>query len=263
MIRLMVGNQRGGVGKTTTAVNLARCFADKGLRTLLVDADPQGSIATVLKLRPENVLSGFLFGKLRLADCVVSPCTNLDILCGDRTTMEAEQRATGQFGRERVFEEAFAPADDKYDAVLIDVSPSISLMQACSQVYTRQVLIPVSMDTLSVSGAASSLLNSQMLSTAVKVDIKTVGMVPTIVDKRIGLMDVVMGMIEVLAKQNHTQVFPLIRTDTSVGKSMRAKQFLAEFDPKSRALEDYQKVAEMLIELLGTKSNEPAIETVA
>ena len=60
MMRLMVGNQRGGVGKTTTALNLARCFSDRGLRTLLIDADPQGSVSSVLKLRPEHYLSDFL-----------------------------------------------------------------------------------------------------------------------------------------------------------------------------------------------------------
>ena len=59
MIKLMIGNQKGGVGKTTTAITLARCLADRGLRTLLIDSDPQGSIAITLRLKPEAYHSGF------------------------------------------------------------------------------------------------------------------------------------------------------------------------------------------------------------
>jgi chromosome partitioning protein len=101
MIRLTIGNQRGGVGKTTTAVTLARLWAEKnGIRTLLVDADPQGSIGTILRVKPELFLNDFLWNKRRLADCVVQPIPNLDVLCSNRDTLEAEQRAIGTIGRE-------------------------------------------------------------------------------------------------------------------------------------------------------------------
>ena len=68
MIRLTIGNQRGGVGKTTTAVTIARLWSERGLRTLLVDADPQGSIGSILRVKPELYLNDFLWNKRRLAD---------------------------------------------------------------------------------------------------------------------------------------------------------------------------------------------------
>ena len=248
MMRMMVGNQRGGVGKTTTALSLARSFADRGLRTLLVDADPQGSISSVLKLRPEHYLADFLLKRLHLRDCVLNVRERLDVLCGGRTTTDAEQQVTSVVARERLFEDVFTNFDEVYDAVLIDVAPSISLMQACAMVYARHFLIPVAMDSLSVSGAGASLFYASTISRACRVSIKPIALLPTIVNKRIGLTEVVMNMIHALGQQNGIPTIGPIRTDTAVGKAHRAHQFLADFDPKSKALEDYELVTNQLLE---------------
>jgi chromosome partitioning protein len=248
VMRLMVGNQRGGVGKTTTAMTLARCFADRGFRTLLVDADPQGSISSVLKLRPEHYLADFLLRQLHLRDCVLKVSDTMDVLCGGRTTTDAEQQVTSVVARERLFEDMFSNFDEINDCVLIDVAPSISLMQACAMVYARHFLIPVAMDSLSVSGAGASLFYASTISRACRVPIKPVALLPTIVNKRIGLTEVVMNMIHALGQQNEIPTIGPIRTDTAVGKAHRAHQFLADFDSKSKALEDYDQVASQILE---------------
>jgi len=267
MMRLMVGNQRGGVGKTTTAMTLARCFADRGFRTLLIDADPQGSISSVLKLRPEHYLADFLLKQLHLRDCVMKLSDSLDVLCGGRTTTDAEQQVTSVVARERLFEDMFSNFDEVYDCVLIDVAPSISLMQACAMVYARHFLIPVAMDSLSVSGAGASLFYASTISRACRVPIKPVALLPTIVNKRIGLTEIVMNMIHALGDQNGIPTIGPIRTDTAVGKAHRAHQFLADFDNKSKALEDYEQVATQILEFFGmpsrTESSIPAVEAEA
>ena len=208
MIRLTIGNQRGGVGKTTTAVTIARLWAERGLRTLLVDADPQGSIGSILRVKPELYLNDFLWNKRRLADCVIQPVENLDVLCSNRDTLEAEQRATGTIGRERIFENIFQPIEDNYDAVLIDIGPSLSLMQICAMVYTTEYVIPISMDALSVTGATAFFNTAQQLEVQIRKSCRCVGLLPTIVDHRYQNTEMVMKMIHLTSEHYKVPVLP-------------------------------------------------------
>jgi chromosome partitioning protein len=247
VIRLTIGNQRGGVGKTTTAMTLARLWAERGLRTLLVDADPQGSIGSILKVRPELYLNDFLWNKRRLADCVVTPVENLDILCSNRDTLEAEQRAIGTIGRERIFENLFQSVESQYDAILIDIGPSLSLMQICAMVYTTDYLIPISMDALSVTGATAFFNTAEQLQVQIRKTCRCIGLLPTIVDNRYQNTEQVSRMIELISQNYRVPVLPGIRTDAVVARSIRMRQFISEIDPKAKCLDDYRVVSEHLI----------------
>ncbi len=251
MIKLMIGNQKGGVGKTTTAIALAHCMARRGLRTLLIDADPQGSIAITLKIKPEFYIADFILNQLRLQDCVANAAPRFDILCGNRETSAMEQRLFTSYGREHVFQKAFRPYERLYDAIIVDVAPSISLLQACSMVFCANVLIPVSMDTLSVSGAGATIFSSKTISESVEVPIAAAGLLPTIVNRRFGLTDIVMKMVEQLGATYSIPVLPAVRTDQTVARASRAHRLLADFDPDSKALEDYEAVTTLLLEKFG------------
>ncbi len=249
MIKLMVGNQKGGVGKTTTAITLARCLADRGLRTLLIDSDPQGSIAVTLKLKPEAYLADFILNQLRLPDCIVKVAERLDVLGGNRETTAMEQRIFTMYGRELVFQKAFGMYEESYDAIVVDVAPSISLLQACSMVFCQNVLIPISMDTLSVSGAGATIFSAQTIGDSVRVPIRSVALLPTIVNKRYGLTDVVMKMIDQLGETYKIPILNAIRTDQIIGKAARAHNMIVDLDPKAKALEDYDTATASLLEI--------------
>jgi chromosome partitioning protein len=254
VIRIVVSNQRGGVAKTTTAVNLARCFADRGLRTLLVDTDSQGSISTILGLKPQFTLHDFLIRQMVLKECIVPAHERIDVLCSDRKTMQAEDIISGQTLREVHFEQVFAEtrADRDYDAVVIDVAPSLTLFQTCAMLYTKQVLIPAAMETLSVQGASASISSASELNRLFKRQpgITSIGILPVMVNNRLQMTQTVMNALTDMAKELRVPLLPGIRTDTAVVKAARSKMFLADFDPKSKALEDYEQAAEILLSTL-------------
>ena len=250
MIKLVVSNQRGGVGKTTTATTLARSFADLGKRVLLIDTDSQGSVSAILGLKPEYTLYDFLISQIAFRMCIVPAHPKIDVMCSDRRTMEAEDVITSRMGREMAFEQAFAPHDHDYDAVIIDVAPSLTLFQTCAMMYTRHILIPAAMDSLSAAGAASNFQAVDTINRMFKVSppIRTLGILPVIVDRRLQMTDTVLEALEGLAAREHVPLFPVVRTDTQVVKAGRMRKFLADFDVKSKALEDYSKVARLLLD---------------
>lgn len=254
MIRMVVGNQRGGVAKTTTAVNLARCFADRGMRTLLVDADSQGSIATILGLKPRFTLHDFLIRQMALTECVVPAHPRIDVLCSDRKTMQAEDIISGRTLREVHFEQVLSEtgADREYDAVVVDVAPSLTLFQTCAMLYTKQVLIPAAMETLSVQGASASISSAIELNRLFKRQpgISSIGILPVMVNHRLQMTRTVLNALTEMSGELKVPLLPRIRTDTAVVKAARSQMFLADFDPKSKALEDYESTADILLRSL-------------
>ena len=250
MIRLVISNQRGGVSKTTTTTTLARVFADRGKRVLVIDTDPQGSISSVLSLKPEYGLYNFVIEKLRFDDCIVKVTDKLHVLCSNRETTKVETILMGQVAREHAFSQLFSQVEKDYDVVLIDVSPSITLLQTCAMVYAERVLIPIGMDTLSFQGAMASIEASKSLNQLLKVNIRTVGLLPVMVDRRLAMTSTVLEGLDGLSKATKIPLLHGIRTDQSVTKAARAGQFIIDYDPKGKAVEDYHTVANELMKLL-------------
>jgi chromosome partitioning protein len=254
MIRLVIANQRGGVAKTTTALVLARIYADQGKKVLLIDTDSQGSIGTIISLKAKYHLSDFLVGHIALEECLAPVHPNIDVLPSNRNTSRAEDLITAQGFREFVFEQMFSSYEHNYDVVLIDVAPSITLFQTCAMVYTRRVLIPVAMEILSVQGAMASLEAARTLNTmfanSYHLPVETVGMLPVMVDRRLAMTGIILDTLEQIAEKTGVPRLSPVRTDTSVVKANKEREFLVDFDPKSKALEDYQVVADEVLSIM-------------
>ena len=250
MIKLVVANQKGGVAKTTTSLNLARAFAERGLKVLLIDTDSQGSIATALGLKVTHSLYHFLISNYRFKDCIQSPHPNVDVLCSTRDTVEAEGILIPRPGRELIFQATLSPVEDAYDVILIDVAPSITLLQSCAMMYAQQILIPMTMDPLSLQGAFAALQTSKSLNTLFKASVQPVGILPVMVDRRLQMTDLILESINRLAAEHHFPVLHSVRTDSTVQKATRSRRFLLDFDPKCKAVEDYRIASDQLLEHL-------------
>jgi chromosome partitioning protein len=156
----------------------------------------------------------------------------------------------GKTGREMTFDILFSAVDGAYDAVLIDVAPSINLLQTCAMIYAQQLLIPVAMDPLSLQGAVASIETSKTLNQLFKTSIRPVAILPVMVDRRLQITEVIMDSLKALCDRFSIPMLPVIRTDSTITKATRAKQFLADYEPKCKAMEDYEVSSQKLLELL-------------
>ncbi len=250
MIRLVIANQKGGVAKTTTCLSLARCFADRGLKVLLIDTDSQGSIGATLGVKAENFLYNFIISNYRFKDCVVPVHENVDVICSNRETIDAEGILLPRTGRELTLQVVLAPVENTYDVVLIDVAPSITLLQSCALMYAQQVLIPLTMDPLSLQGAYAAIQTTKTLNMLFRVNIRPVAVLPVMVDRRLQMTEVIMESLQGIAAEYALPVLPAVRTDSTITKATRARKFLADYDPKCKAADDYRIAADQLLEHL-------------
>jgi chromosome partitioning protein len=247
MIKLVICNQKGGVAKTTTTLCMARCFAEKGLRVLLIDTDSQGSLATSLGIKFTNSIYHFLVNNYRLQDCVNQVHENIDVLCSTRQTIEVEGILTPRPGRELIFKTMLEPVEHQYDAVIIDVAPSITLLQSCALMYAQQAVIPLTMDPLSLQGAYAVLQTAWSLNSLFKASVKAVAILPVMVDKRLAMTDLIYQSIDAISKEHSLPILHSIRVDSTVQKASRSKKFLQDFDPKCKAVEDYRTATDELL----------------
>ena len=250
MIKLVIANQKGGVAKTTTSLCVARAFAERGLKVLLIDTDSQGSLATSLGLKVTNSLYHFLISNYRFKDCILPAHPNIDVLCSTRETIEAEGILTPRPGRELIFQVTLAPVEKDYDVIMIDVAPSITLLQSCAMMYTQQVVIPLTMDPLSLQGAFAAIQSSRSLNTLFKAAVRPAAILPVMVDRRLQMTDLIFESIHAISEEHGIPVLHSIRTDSTVQKATRSKKFLLDFDPKCKAVEDYRIASDQILEHL-------------
>lgn len=193
MIRIAIANQKGGVGKTTTAINLATALAASGWRCVLVDLDPQGNASTGLGLKQaERVHSSYdlLLGDASLKDAAISTMIpNLDIVPATVDLSGAEIELVEYEDRTGRLKAAFDKSDSHWDICLIDCPPSLGLLTINSLVAVDSILVPLQCEFFALEGLSQLLQTVERIQKRFNPDLAILGVALTMFDRRNRLTD--------------------------------------------------------------------------
>ncbi len=181
-----LANQKGGVAKTTTTLNLGVAFAEQGLRVLLVDLDPQGNLTMSQGLNPDTIeksMFDVLVHRLPIEEVIAK--REVDIAVASIDLAGAELALSSQIGRERALQKALAPVRENYDYILMDTPPSLGLLTINAFVAATGVIVPVQTEYLSLRGLVQLENTLTMVRENLNPDVHIVGILPTMYDRRL------------------------------------------------------------------------------
>ena len=251
---LAVFNHKGGTGKTTTAVTVAAGLAQRGRRVLLVDTDGQGNVAVSLGIKSERSLYHVLVMGLDLGQAVTPARPNLDVLPANETLAAAELYLAGKRQRDRVLGTRLAAARDLYDFVIIDCSPSLSLMNQNALVMADGLLCPVACDYLSLVGVRQVLRTLKQVNRVLGHPVELWGVLPTLFDARARLCHEALGT---LREHFGDRCLEPVRVAIKVKEAPAQGKTLFEYAPNSSATSDYLAVVDRLLDARPTDQQAP------
>jgi chromosome partitioning protein len=260
MRTISIANQKGGCGKTTTAINLSACLAHRGKKVLLIDMDPQGHAGLGLNINSdekENTIFDILCpsngGQLTLTDISENITENFDLVPADISLSIFDQHLSMVEGRENRLKQAINKVDQGYDIILIDCPPSLGLLTFNSLIASNEVIVPIEMSLFSLHGISKLLeiIDVVKKKAGHEMHVKVFG---TMVDIRTRISREVLD--EMRDHFDDMMFDTFIRSNVTLKEAAGFGKSILDYSQKASGFEDYMKLAEEVLSEEGMVGDE-------
>lgn len=246
---IVIANQKGGVGKTTTAINLSASLAELGQKVLIIDMDPQGNTTSGLgveKDEKEYTVYELLLGECSIEDCLTeSVCENLMVVPSNINLAAAEIELIGTENKEFILRDAVSSIKEDYDFILIDCPPSLNVLTINAMCTADTVLVPIQCEYYALEGLSQLMHTIELVRERLNPNLEIEGVVFTMYDARTNLSLEVVENVKSNLNQNIYKT--IIPRNVRLAEAPSYGMPITKYDARSSGAESYKMLAEEVI----------------
>ncbi len=246
---IAIANQKGGVGKTTTAINLSSCLAEKGKKVLSVDMDPQGNMTSGLGMEKGSVdktIYNLIIGEVNIEEVIVKGLLeNLDIIPTSIDLSAAEIELIDIDGKEYILKNELYKVKEEYDFIIIDCPPSLSMLTINAMVSADSVIVPIQCEYYALEGLSQLMHTVELVRDRLNPILEMEGVVFTMYDARTNLSLQVVENVKDNLKQNIYKT--IIPRNIRLAEAPSYGMPINVYDSKSSGAESYRRLADEVI----------------
>ena len=258
MRKIAMLNQKGGVGKTTSVVNIAAALAQSGAKVAVADFDPQSHLTIHFGVEPDGIEAGtykLLTDSAEFDDCIIETRPNLFLLGANIHLVGAESELVSVVGREIIFREAIARSKHNFDYLLIDCPPSLGLLTLNALAAAEEVIIPLQPHFLALQGLGKLLQTISLVNRRINPALKVSGVLFCMFDSRTSLSEEIKNDIDKFlagardsdCPWSKAQIIPVfVRRNIKLAEAPSYGKTIFEYEPTCNGAEDYRLIAQYL-----------------
>ncbi len=249
---ISIANQKGGVGKTTTAINLAAAIGNNNKRVLVIDADPQGNATTgfgIEKNNCENTIYELLLGECSISDCIVKDVyKNLSVIPSNVNLAGIEVQKLNDMNREFLLKNELDWVKKDYDYIFIDCPPSLSMLTVNAMVASNSVLVPLQCEFYALEGLSQLIYTVNLVRKRLNKDLVLEGNKRQMYDSRTNLSHQVVDNVKESLKEYDYNIYEtMIPNNVRLAEAPSHGQPICYYDPRSAGSESYMSLAREVI----------------